>query len=123
MIDDLGGTDHVGELSDAQHERVVDECYQCKLCYVVCPYTPDQEQEWKIDFPRPDAAVARRATHDAGQSRAVARLLARTDLQGAVATARRADRNRPRAVEAGARRSWRRSPGSRASGCLPSYAT
>jgi hypothetical protein len=31
---------------DAEHERIVDECYQCKLCYVVCPYTPDQQQEW-----------------------------------------------------------------------------
>ena len=33
-------------LTDAEHERVVDECYQCKLCYVICPYTPDQQQEW-----------------------------------------------------------------------------
>ena len=52
MIDDLGGSDHAGELTDAQHKRVVDECYQCKLCYVICPYTPDQQQEWRIDFPQ-----------------------------------------------------------------------
>ena len=37
---------------DSEHERVVDECYQCKLCYVVCPYTPERQQEWVIDFPR-----------------------------------------------------------------------
>ena len=52
MIDDLGGTEHVDELTPAQHTRVVDECYQCKLCYVICPYTPDQLQEWRIDFPQ-----------------------------------------------------------------------
>ena len=51
MIDDLGGSDHTSELDAAQHQRVVDECYQCKLCYVICPYTPDQQQEWVIDFP------------------------------------------------------------------------
>ena len=52
MIDDLGGTEHVDELTADQHKRVVDECYQCKLCYVICPYTPDQQQEWRIDFPQ-----------------------------------------------------------------------
>lgn len=32
--------------------RVTDECWQCKLCYVKCPYTPDDKHEWKVDFPR-----------------------------------------------------------------------
>src|SRR4051794_15602051 len=48
---DLGARD-VRVLTDAEHDRVVDECYQCKLCYVVCPYTPENEQDWVIDFPR-----------------------------------------------------------------------
>src|SRR3977135_2471710 len=52
MIDDLGGSHEAGRLGDAQHKRFVDECYQCKLCYVVCPYTPDQQQEWRVDFPQ-----------------------------------------------------------------------
>jgi glycerol-3-phosphate dehydrogenase subunit C len=85
MIDELGGSDHAGELSDAQHKRVVDECYQCKLCYVICPYTPDQQQEWVIDFPglmlRSLSVQGRE--HENPRS---ARLLARTDLQGKVAT-------------------------------------
>src|SRR6267142_3952935 len=51
MIDDLGGSEETTKLTDAQHARVVDECYQCKLCYVICPYTPDQQQDWVIDFP------------------------------------------------------------------------
>jgi Fe-S oxidoreductase len=85
MIDDLGGTEHVDELTAEQHQRVVDECYQCKLCYVICPYTPDQQQEWRIDFPQlmlRSLAIQGRE----GKASASARLLARTDLQGKVAT-------------------------------------
>jgi Fe-S oxidoreductase len=81
MIDDTGGSDHASGLTDAQHARVVDECYQCKLCYVICPYTPDQQQEWKIDFPQ---LMLRSLTNQGGS--ASARLLARTDQQGKVAT-------------------------------------
>ena len=86
MIDDLGGSDHTSELSDAQHKRVVDECYQCKLCYVICPYTPDQQQEWRIDFPQLmlRSLIANQTTRR--QKSTSARLLARTDLQGKVAT-------------------------------------
>lgn len=86
MVDDLGGNDHAGDLSDAQHKRVVDECYQCKLCYVICPYTPDQQQEWRVDFPQ---LMLRSLTGQskAGDSSRSARLLARTDQQGKVATA------------------------------------
>lgn len=85
FIDDRGGTEHVEELSVEEHRHVVDECYQCKLCYVICPYTPEQQQEWKIDFPRlmlRSLAIQRREGHG---SRSAA-LLAQTDLQGKVAT-------------------------------------
>ncbi|HEY8038298.1 MAG TPA: heterodisulfide reductase-related iron-sulfur binding cluster [Polyangiaceae bacterium] len=27
-------------------------CWQCKLCYVKCPYTPDEGHEWLVDVPR-----------------------------------------------------------------------
>jgi Fe-S oxidoreductase len=86
MIDDLGGTEHVRELTEAQHKRVVDECYQCKLCYVICPYTPDQLQEWKVDFPQLMLRSLTVQGRQGDESRS-ARLLARTDLQGKVATA------------------------------------
>jgi glycerol-3-phosphate dehydrogenase subunit C len=86
MIDerDNGATD-VTFLSDQQHRQVVDECYQCKLCYVVCPYTPGQEQEWKVDFPR---LMLRSLTVQTKEHKPQkgARLLARTDLQGKLAT-------------------------------------
>jgi len=85
MIDDLGGSDRAGELSGAQHNRVIDECYQCKLCYVICPYTPDQQQEWRVDFPQ---LMLRSLTGrgDRGDVSRSARLLARTDQQGLLAT-------------------------------------
>ena len=87
MIDarDDGATD-VRFLGDDQHRQVVDECFQCKLCYVVCPYTPGMEQDWVIDFPRlmlRSLGIQQRA----GQVSKGANLLARTDLQGKVATA------------------------------------
>jgi glycerol-3-phosphate dehydrogenase subunit C len=31
--------------------EVVDLCFQCKLCYIKCPYTPG-DHAWAIDFPR-----------------------------------------------------------------------
>jgi len=85
MIDGHDGLHPAGDLTDAEHTVVVDECYQCKLCYVVCPYTPDQGQEWKVDFPRlmmRSLAIQARA----GKVGHAARLLARTDLQGQLAT-------------------------------------
>src|SRR5262249_37659603 len=70
---------------DVEHKVVVHECYQCKLCYVVCPYTPDQEQEWKIDFPRLMMRSLAIQARD-GKVGHASRLLARTDLQGQLAT-------------------------------------
>ncbi|MPZ76335.1 MAG: anaerobic glycerol-3-phosphate dehydrogenase subunit C [Deltaproteobacteria bacterium] len=32
-------------------KQIVDLCFQCKLCYIKCPYTPG-DHEWSIDFPR-----------------------------------------------------------------------
>jgi glycerol-3-phosphate dehydrogenase subunit C len=86
MIDEDEDASDVSILSNQQHEVVVDECYQCKLCYVVCPYSPENEQEWVVDFPRlmlRSLAIEGRE----GKVSRTAKLLARTDLQGKVATA------------------------------------
>ncbi len=32
--------------------RVMDACFQCKLCEVQCPYTPRDNHEFQLDFPR-----------------------------------------------------------------------
>jgi Fe-S oxidoreductase len=85
MIDEKEDASDVSVLTDDQHEVVVDECYQCKLCYVACPYTPGNEQDWVVDFPRlmlRSLAIEERE----GRVSHSARLLANTDLQGKVAT-------------------------------------
>jgi Fe-S oxidoreductase len=43
-------TGHASDLTDGEVDRVVDLCFQCKLCYPNCPYTPPHE--FAIDFPR-----------------------------------------------------------------------
>jgi glycerol-3-phosphate dehydrogenase subunit C len=46
------GAEGAERLGIADFESVVDLCWQCKMCYIECPYTPDQGHEWRIDFPR-----------------------------------------------------------------------
>jgi Fe-S oxidoreductase len=40
----------VEKLPKADVKEVVDLCYQCKLCFNHCPYTPPHR--WEVDFPR-----------------------------------------------------------------------
>ena len=40
----------VEKLPVADVKEVVDLCYQCKLCFNHCPYTPPHR--WEVDFPR-----------------------------------------------------------------------
>ena len=39
-------------MTPAEQDKVVDECFQCKMCDIKCPYTPTQQHEWMLDFPR-----------------------------------------------------------------------
>jgi glycerol-3-phosphate dehydrogenase subunit C len=34
------------------YKTVNDLCYQCKLCYFKCPYTPEDQHPFMLDFPR-----------------------------------------------------------------------
>ncbi len=50
---EAAGTGHenpVAQLTKTDYRKVVDTCYQCKLCYPKCPYTPPHE--YMLDFPR-----------------------------------------------------------------------
>ena len=47
-IDEEDG--EVRRLGTTDWNQVTDECYQCKLCFPKCPYTPPHE--WRIDIPR-----------------------------------------------------------------------
>jgi len=40
------------QVSPAEAGRVAELCFQCKICYVKCPYTPDDQHEFQLDFPR-----------------------------------------------------------------------
>ncbi len=39
-------------LQEQDIRAVADECWQCKLCYIKCPYTEDEHAEELLDFPR-----------------------------------------------------------------------
>jgi glycerol-3-phosphate dehydrogenase subunit C len=43
------GSENVG--AQTVH-AVTDHCWQCKLCYIKCPYTPDEGARELLDFPR-----------------------------------------------------------------------
>jgi len=52
LIDQHHPEDRVAaNLTPSQQDVVVDACYQCKLCYLNCPYVPGRS-EWNLDFPR-----------------------------------------------------------------------
>jgi Fe-S oxidoreductase len=42
----------VTRLDAAETGRVMDACFQCKLCEVQCPYTPREKHEFHFDFPK-----------------------------------------------------------------------
>ena len=48
--DILGQHDALQRLPSSVNQRVVELCYQCKLCDPICPYTPPHE--FAVDFPR-----------------------------------------------------------------------
>jgi glycerol-3-phosphate dehydrogenase subunit C len=51
LIDDTHGG-NVRGLTATETERVMDACFQCKLCEVQCPYTVRDGHEFQLDFPR-----------------------------------------------------------------------
>src|SRR5258706_3108909 len=43
---------NVRQLTAADTDKVMDACFQCKLCEVQCPYTERDGHEFRLDFPR-----------------------------------------------------------------------
>jgi len=69
------------KLTTAEQDQVVDECFQCKMCYVKCPYVPPHE--WQLDFPRLMLrASAVKKQHASFKARVTDNALGRTDLSG-----------------------------------------
>jgi glycerol-3-phosphate dehydrogenase subunit C len=84
-IDELPDQDSA-KLTPAQQDQVVEECFQCKLCYVNCPYIPGQH-EWALDFPRlmMRAEQVQRRNHRRSPREVLTdNALGRTDLVGSV---------------------------------------
>ena len=73
------------KLKEEDVGKVVDLCFQCKLCYIKCPYTPG-DHEWAIDFPR---LIARAKSQEVKKKGVplVDKLLGNPDLAGRVGTA------------------------------------
>lgn len=77
-------------LTEAEQDRVVDECFNCKLCGELnCPYVPGKS-EWELDFPRlmlrAEAVRNKNRKKTALKAMATEQFLGRTDLLGKVAT-------------------------------------
>ncbi|MBM4443567.1 MAG: anaerobic glycerol-3-phosphate dehydrogenase subunit C [Candidatus Rokubacteria bacterium] len=76
-VDEVDGD--VEKLPARDVKEVVDLCYQCKLCYNHCPYTPPHR--WAVDFPR----LMLRARASDARAHGVTlqdRVLGNTDLVG-----------------------------------------
>jgi glycerol-3-phosphate dehydrogenase subunit C len=81
-VDRYGG---VANLPAATVDQVVDECFQCKLCYTQCPYTDKETHPFRLDVPRlmlRAKAVNRKRTGIPLRDR----MLADPDLLGRVGT-------------------------------------
>ncbi len=85
LVDQTHGGDVRG-ITAAETERVMDACFQCKLCEVQCPYTPRDKHEFQFDFPR----LVHRYKAQRARRRGIPlreRLLARPDTAAALARA------------------------------------
>jgi glycerol-3-phosphate dehydrogenase subunit C len=47
-----GRAEGAERLDDADFTAVADKCWQCKLCFIKCPYTADEGASELLDFPR-----------------------------------------------------------------------
>lgn len=73
----------VRKLTQDDHAKVIGECYQCKLCYVNCPYTDADGHKYDLNFP----ALMQRAVHVRAKSDGVGlreKVLQNADLAGKV---------------------------------------
>jgi Fe-S oxidoreductase len=50
LVDQRGG--NVRGVTPDETARVMQLCFQCKLCEVQCPYTPRDNHEFQLDFPK-----------------------------------------------------------------------
>ena len=71
-------------LSAEDKDKIVGECYQCKICYVKCPYTDRDHHKFNLDYP----ALLQRAVHVKARKEGVPfrdKFLANSDFAGKTA--------------------------------------
>ncbi|MEN9577227.1 MAG: hypothetical protein RJA70_236 [Pseudomonadota bacterium] len=85
FIDDNHDGD-VRKITDVETETVMDDCFQCKLCEVQCPYTPRDNHEFQLDFPKLVHRYNAQRTKERGLSLSD-RVLGDPDTTGALARA------------------------------------
>ena len=69
------------KLSQTDKDQVIQECYQCKICYVKCPYTDQDNHSYLLNFP----ALMQRAVHIKTKEKGVPfrdKILQNADLAG-----------------------------------------
>ncbi len=74
----------VRQLTEHETERVMDGCFQCKLCDVQCPYTPRDKHAFQLDFPKLVHRYRAQRTRASG-TRLRNRVLGDPDLAGKLA--------------------------------------
>jgi Fe-S oxidoreductase len=75
---------NVERLTADQTDGVMESCFQCKLCEVQCPYTPRDNHEYQLDFPKLVHRWAAQRQREEGNSLQDA-VLGNPDLAGAMA--------------------------------------
>jgi Fe-S oxidoreductase len=76
----------VRRITEADTDHIMDQCFQCKLCEVQCPYTVRDGHEYQLDFPR----LAHRHTAVRAKEKGIAwrdRILSQPDRAAAMARA------------------------------------
>jgi glycerol-3-phosphate dehydrogenase subunit C len=58
---------NVRRITADETDHVMDECFQCKLCEVQCPYTVRDQHEYQLDFPKLVHRYKAQRTRDRGR--------------------------------------------------------
>ena len=69
------------KLAKEDTQKVIDECFQCKICYIKCPYTAQDKHVYNLDFP----ALMQRAVHVRAKKKGIRfqdKVLQNADLAG-----------------------------------------
>ena len=59
MPSTIQGDGDVLKLNQEDIQSVIDQCFQCKVCYIKCPYTDQDDHVYDLNFP----ALMQRAVH------------------------------------------------------------